>query len=201
MIRPALLLAIGLLLAPAAQGQQDKPFHKVVDAFLINAPIKMNYHYTIARGNFRQDTSGTLVLIGPGVFRLELWDKVYGSDGSSLYLHDRNTHQTVIDSLRWTEVNLWVRLLHGELPARTVVTPCESTSKGATCWELSHEEPWWQGVVETDTTTWAIREILLHEEPEWQHLVRLDIPEPWNNANPDSFIALEDLPGTRLDLR
>ncbi len=201
MIRPSLLLAIGLLLAPAAQGQQEKPFRRVMDAFLANAPMKVNYHYTLTSGDFRQDTTGTLVLVGPGVFRLELWDKVYGSDGSSLYLHDRNTHQTVIDSLRWTEMNLWVRLLHGKLPAGTVVVPGDSSSEGATRWELSHEEPWWFGVVEIDTTTWTIREILLREEPEWQHLIRLDMPKPWNSTNSDTLITLEDLPGTRLDLR
>ena len=201
MIRPALLLAIGLLLAPTAQGQQGKPFSRVMDAFLANAPMKVNYHYTLKSGDFRQDTTGTLVLVEPGVFRLELWDKVYGSDGSSLYLHDRNTHQTVIDSLRWTEVNLWVRLLNGDLPAGTVVVPGESSNEDATRWELSHEEPWWFGVVEIDTTTWTIREILLREEPEWQHLIRLDVPKPWNSTNSDSLITLEDLPGTRLDLR
>ena len=201
MIRPSLLLAIGLLLAPAAQGQQEEPFSRVMDAFLANAPLKVNYHYTLTSGDFRQDTTGTLVLVEPGVFRLELWDKVYGSDGSSLYLHDRNTHQTVIDSLRWTEVNLWVRLLHGELPAGTVVVPGDLSSEGATSWELSHEEPWWFGVVEIDTTTWTIREILLREEPEWQHLIRLDVPKPWNSTNSDSLITLEDLSGTRLDLR
>jgi hypothetical protein len=172
-----------------------------MDAFLTNAPMKVNYHYTLTSGDFRQDTTGTLVLVEPGVFRLELWDKVYGSDGSSLYLHDRNTHQTVIDSLRWTEMNLWVRLLNGELPAGTVVVPGDLSSEGATLWELSHEEPWWFGVVEIDTTTWTIREILLREEPEWQHLIRLDVPKPWNSTNSDSLITLEDLPGTRLDLR
>jgi|GEM_PF-6528870 len=201
MIRPALLLTIGLLLAPAAQGQPEKPFHKMMDAFLANTPMKVNYHYTLTSGDFRQDTTGTLILIGPGVFRLELWDKVYGSDGRSLYLHDRNTHQTVIDSLRWTEVNLWVRLLHSKLPAGTVVTPGESSSEGTAHWELSHEEPWWFSVVAVDTTTWSVREIRLREEQGWEHLVQLDVPEPWNNSNPDSFTALEDLSGTRLDLR
>jgi len=173
----------------------------MVDAFLANAPMKVNYHYTLTSGSFRQDTTGTLVLIGPGVFRLELWDKVYGSDGSSLYLHDRNTHQTVIDSLRWTEVNLWVRLLHGDLPPGTVTTLAEPSHEGMVRWELSHEEPWWFSVVRIDTSTWIIREIQLREEPEWQHLVRLGVPESWNNTNPDSFITLEDLPGQRLDLR
>ena len=163
--------------------------------------MKVNYHYTLTSGSFRQDTTGTLVLIGPGVFRLELWDKVYGSDGSSLYLHDRNTRQTVIDSLRWTEVNLWVRLLHGDLPPGTVTTLAKPSPEGMVRWELRHEEPWWLGMVEIDTTSWTIREILLHEEPEWQHLIQLDMPEPWNSTNPDSLVTLEDLPGTRLDLR
>ncbi len=192
---------MGLLLAPAAQGQQEELFHKVMDTFLAGTPMKMGYHYTLTSGDFRQDTTGTLVMIKPGVFRLELWDKVYGSDGSSLYLHDRNTHQTVIDSLRWTEMNLWVQLLHGELPVGTVVALGKSSSEGTTRWELSHEEPWWSGVVKIDTTSWTIREILLHEEPEWQHLIQLDMPQPWNSTNPDSIITLKDLSGTRLDLR
>jgi len=163
--------------------------------------MKVNYHYTLTSGDFRQDTTGKMVLLEPAVFRLELWDKVYSSDGSSLYLHDRNTHQTVIDSLRWTEVNLWVRLLQGKLPEGTVVSPGEPSGEDTTRWELSHEEPWWYSIVTVDTTTWSVREIRLCEEQGWEHLVRLDVPEPWNNTNPDSFIALEDLPGTRLDLR
>ena len=201
MIRSPLLLAVGLFLAPAAHGQQGEPFHRMVDAFLARTPMKVNYHYTLTSGSFRQDTTGTLVLIGPGVFRLELWDKVYGSDGSSLYLHDRNTHQTVIDSLRWTDMNLWVRLLHGDLPPGTVTTLAEPSHEGIVRWELRHEEPWWFSVVRIDTSAWIIREIQLREELEWQHLVRLGVPESWNNTNPDSFITLEDLPGQRLDLR
>jgi len=55
--------------------------------------------------------------------------------------------------------------------------------------------------VAVDTTTWSVREIRLREEQGWEHLVLLDVPEPWNNSNPDSFTALEDLSGTRLDLR
>jgi len=192
---------VGLFLAPAAQGQQGQPFHEMAVSLLANAPLKMDYHYTLTNSSLRQDTTGTLVLIGPRTFRLELWDKVYGSDGSSLYLHDRNTRQTVIDSLRWTEVNLWLRLLQGDLPPGTVTTLIEPSPAGMVHWELSHEEPWWFSVVEVDTNTWLVREIRLYEEQGWEHLVRLGVPESWNNTNLDSFITLEDLPGQRLDLR
>lgn len=201
MVREFVVLIAGLLVAHPVQGQQARQFQEAVTAFLVQAPLKISYHYTLTDGEFQQDTTGVMVLVRPSVFRLELWDKVYGSDGASLYLHDRNTHQTVIDSLRWSDVNPWVSLLHGELPSGTVVTAAGFSRKGEMRWELRHNEPWWSGIVAVDTTTWCIREIQLREELGWQHMVRLGVPESWNNTNLDSFITLEDLPGQRLDLR
>ncbi len=201
MVREFVVLIAGLLVAHPVQGQQERQFQEAVAAFLAQAPLKISYHYTLTDGEFQQDTTGVMVLISPGVFRLELWDKVYGSDGVSLYLHDRNTHQTVIDSLRWSDVNPWVRLLHGELPPGTIVTAAGFSRKGEMRWELRHNEPWWSGIVAVDTTTWSIREIQLREELGWQHLVRLDRPEPWEHPRPEAFMTLQDLPGTRLDLR
>ena len=155
---------MGLLLVPAARGQQEQSFRAALDAFLARAPMKVSYHYTLTGGGFEQDTTGVMVLVSPRIFRLELWDKVYGSDGSSFYVHDRNTHQTVIDSLRWTEMNLWVRLLNGELPPGTAVAAAGPAREGAARWELSHEEPWWLAVVEVDTLSWSVREMQLYEE-------------------------------------
>lgn len=201
MISILVLIAGSMLLAPASQGQPDQSFQEAISNYLARAPLRTVYQYTLTAGEFHQDTSGTLILIGPSRFRLELWDKVYGSDGSSLYLHDRNTRQTVIDSLRWTAVNLWVRLLQGELPSGTTTTSVDLSPEGLVRWELEHENPGWFGVVKVDTSTWSVREIRLREEQGWEHLVRLDVPEPWNHTNLDSFMTLEDLPGIRLDLR
>lgn len=201
MVRLHVPLVVGLLLIPPAQGQQEQQFQEEVAAYLARAPMKIRYHYTLTEGEFQLDTTGVMVLVSPSVFRLELWDKVYASDGSSLYLHDRNTHQTVIDSLRWTEISLWVRLLHGELPPGTAAARIEPSQKGRVLWELSHEDPRWHGAVMLDSTVWSIREIQLREELGWEHLVRLEVPEPWDSTSQHGHITLQDLPGTRLDLR
>jgi hypothetical protein len=162
--------------------------------------MQLDYHYSVSREEFQQDTTGTLYLAAPGVFRLTLWDKVYGSDGRSLYLHDLNTHQTVIDSLRWTDVHLWVRLLQGQLPAGTRQV-LSDTDHDLPVWILSHEAPYWQAAVTVDTAAVRIVEIRLYESAGWEHIVQLDPPLPWQSDRLETWIKLEDLPGIRLDLR
>ncbi|MFB0516175.1 MAG: hypothetical protein ACETWG_06180, partial [Candidatus Neomarinimicrobiota bacterium] len=163
MVRPHALLIAGLLFACPAMGQPERRFQDMVAAFLAQAPMLLQYHYTLTDDDFQFDTTGVMVLVGPSVFRLELWDKIYASDGRSLYLYDRNTRQTVIDSLRWTEVNLWVRLLYGELPPETIAIRARPSRKGLVRWEMRHAEPSWFATVELDSTTWTIRDIRLQE--------------------------------------
>ncbi len=169
--------------------------------FLASSPMQLSYYYSLSDGSFSQDMDGTMILIEPGKFRLDLWDKIYSSDGTSLYLYDRNTRQTVIDSLRWSDVNLWVRLLQGNLPAGTVSTRDESSPPGIIRLELLNEELQWVCTVDVDTSTRAMQEIMLKDDQGWEHLVRLEAPTLWNSMNPDSILTLEDLPGLRLDLR
>ena len=136
------LLVAFSLFAGSLAAQREPALRGVLEAYLDRAPMIVNFHYTFTQDDFRHDTSGVLILLGANVFRLELWDKVYGSDGSSLYLYDRNTHQTVIDSLRWSDLSLWLRLLNGSLPAGTDVVAA-SGQDGESRWELRHTEPWW----------------------------------------------------------
>ena len=197
----SILILSGILWAshalPPAQGEN---LDQVVAQFLSRAPMQLNYHYSISREEFQQDTTGTLYLAAPGSFRLTLWDKVYGSDGHSLYLHDRNTRQTVIDSLRWTDVQLWVRLLQGKLPPGTRQA-LSSTEHDLPVWILSHEGPYWEAAVTVDKAGARIIEIRLYESAGWEHTIRLDPPVPWKNNLMETWIRLEDLPGIRLDLR
>ena len=182
----------------AAQGEQ--PFQVVLESYLNRAPMQVDFHYSFTQGDFQHDTSGVLILLGANVFRLELWDKVYGSDGSSLYLHDRNTHQTVIDSLRWSDLSLWLRLLNGRLPAGTDVVAVPGQA-GDSRWELRHLEPRWVAEIAVDTASGSIIEITLRELAERRHRVRLSQPEPWSADRPLAVMTLQDLPGVRLDLR
>ncbi|UCD37724.1 MAG: hypothetical protein JSW54_13030 [Fidelibacterota bacterium] len=190
-----------LLLVPGLKGQPEESLQEVLETFLSQAPMEIRYHYRFTQGEYGKDTTGVIVLIEPTVFRLTLWDKVYSSDGTSLYLHDRNTHQTVVDSLQWTEVNLWVRLLNGELPSGSQVTRIESASENLVRWELNHEDPWWVSTVDVDTIAGIISEIRLEEEQGWMHVVKFEKPKPWDQQQRDDYITLQDLPGTRLDLR
>jgi hypothetical protein len=192
---------LGFLLYLSAQEPPHGRFQEVMDAYLSRTPMGISYHYSFTDGSFQQDTSGTMVILDSGKFRLDFWDKVYGTDGASLYLHDRNTHQTVIDSLRWTDMNLWVRLLQGELPTATLVRPGTPSAPDMLQWNLSHESPWWSANVVVDSISGMIREIQVSEDTGWEHRVRLDDPERRLIPDPQAFLRLQDLPGIRLDLR
>lgn len=199
MTRQVVLLTFGLLAAPWAQ-ESGASFQEVVDTFLAQAPVKVGYHYTLTRGDFQQESMGVIYLAARGVFRLELWDKIYSSDGTSLYLHDKNTHQTVIDSLRWTAMNLWVRLLHGELPPVTDVTVAPAED-GMVRFRFHHQQPDWSGEMRVDTLSGSLRDMRIIEEGELEHHIRLELPESWTEPHLDAFMQLQDLPGSRLDLR
>ncbi|MCH7497564.1 MAG: hypothetical protein IH971_06915 [Candidatus Marinimicrobia bacterium] len=193
-------LAVAQCFATALPGQELQ-LQGALRAYLDKAPMLVHFRYTLAQGSFRRDTTGVLMLPGPTGFRLELWDKVYASDGEALYLHDRNTHQTIIDSLRPSEATLWVRLLRGELPAGTVVAPPARQEGGRVLWELRHSAPWWQADVVMDTSSWAVRQILLREGADISHRLQLQEPVPWRLEQPALRLTLRDLPGKRLDLR
>ena len=199
MTRRIVLLAFGLLTVPWAQ-ESGASFEEAVDAFLAQAPVKMGYHYTLTQGDFQQEATGVIYLAARGAFRLDLWDKIYSSDGTSLYLHDKNTHQTVIDSLQWAAMNLWVRLLHGELPPLTDVTVAPGKD-GMVRFRFDHQQPNWSGEMQLDTLSGSLREIRIIEEGDLEHHIRLGLPESWTEPHRDAFMQLRDLPGSRLDLR
>lgn len=201
MPRPAAWLIAGQLVATGLSGQQDDQLRAALDSYLALAPMKVEFRYELAQGDFRRDTTGTMFLFDHDGFRLELWDKVYGSDGTSLYLYDRNTRQTVIDSLRWPEVNLWLRLLHGELPAGTKVTAAGRAASGAVLWQLRHDQPRWVAEVAIDTASWSLREVQLDESGGFSHRLRFVPPVPWDGQHPRALMTLQDLGGQRLDLR
>ncbi len=182
-------------------GQYDSQLRAALESYLALAPMRVEFRYELAQGDFHRDTTGTMFLFDHDGFRLELWDKVYGSDGSSLYLYDRNTRQTVIDSLRWPEVNLWLRLLHGELPVGTMVTPAGRAASGAVLWQLRHDRPMWEAVVAIDTAHRSLREVQLDETGGLSHHLRLAPPAPWDGQHPRALMTLKDLGGKRLDLR
>jgi len=199
MSRVRRLILLGLI-ATLTAGDGAARFQAAMGAFLAQAPLKVGYHYTVEQGDFKQEQAGTLYLARRGVFRLELWDKVYGSDGQSLYLHDLNTHQTIIDSLRWTDVNLWMRVLNEELPVGTQVTVAKGGEKGLT-FHLDYGRQW-QGVVAVDTAAHAIREIVVHErDRQFRHHIILEQPQSWDGGDSLGYVTLQDLPGLRLDLR
>ena len=193
------LLVLAAVLLIQTNSSPDSVFREELENYLARAPFKMSYHYIVEQGDFRQEETDTLFIAGAGRFRLPIWDKIYGSDGYSLFLHDRNTHQTIIDSLRWSDVNLWVRLLNGQLPSGVVVTGIENSS-GRFVYHLAYGSLW-EGLVVADTTTWAIREIILTElVDQYRHHVLLEPLVPWTAASP-RMTTLEDLVGTRIDLR
>lgn len=199
MTRPVVVIAFGLLATLSAK-ESGASFQEVIDAFLAQAPIKVGFHYTLTQGDFQQAATGVLYVAARGVFRLELWDKIYSSDGTSLYLHDKNTHQTVIDSLRWTTMNLWLRLLHGELPSGTEVTVAPAED-GMVRFRFHHQQPTWSGELRVDTLSGSLRDMRIIEEGELEHHIRLELPESWTDPHSATFMQLQDLPGSRLDLR
>jgi hypothetical protein len=201
MIRSLVILLAGLCFLYPVRGQQTEKFEEVVGGFLAQAPMQFQYQYKVTKDGFHQDTTGLMVIVSSDKFRIEFWDKVYGSDGFSLYLHDRNTSQTVIDSLRWTDLNLWVRLLQGELPTGTVAQSSTSSQDTLQTWELSHAQPWWQGLVDVVVSSGNLQRIELYEDEGWKHVVHLEVPERWDHPDQRAFLTLLDLPGVRLDLR
>ncbi len=68
-------------------------------------------------------------------------------------------------------------------------------------WELYHSAPWWQADVVMDTSSWAVRQILLREGADISHRLQLQEPVPWRLEQPTLRLTLRDLPGKRLDLR
>ncbi len=199
-MRLAAWILVAQIFTTALPGQEPQ-LQGALQAYLDKAPMLVHFRYTLSQGNFQRDTTGVLMLPGPIGFRLELWDKVYGSDGEALYLHDRNTRQTIIDSLRRSETTLWVRLLRGELPAGTLVTLSQRRESGRLRWVLHHSEPWWQAEVVIDTTSWVVRQILLEEGAGISHRLQLQDPAPWRVEQAAVRLTLRDLPGQRLDLR
>ena len=190
---------IGLPVYVVATDDDTEELIQAIESFVGRAPLTIAYHYTLIQYDFQQDTTGTLILLKPNVFRLTFWDKIYGSDGASLYVHDKNTRQTIIDSLRWTELHPWLQILNGEIPRTTRVSRLPSDGE-LSKWSLAHLEQMWICSVATDTVANRITEIRL-QEGEWEHILVLDAPLPYTNSGLTKLVSLSDLPGVRLDLR
>jgi hypothetical protein len=193
------LLLLGLPLCVSATDDDTEEFLNTIESFVDNAPMIVTYHYTLTQDDFHQDTTGTLILMESNVFRLTFWDKIYGSDGTSLYVHDKNTRQTIIDSLRWTELHLWLQILNGELPPDTRISQ-QPLDGQFSKWLLTHLQPTWSCTVIMDTLTSRLTEVRLKEE-DWEHVLRLDVPLPYAASDSVKLVSLDDLPGIRLDLR
>lgn len=164
--------------------------------------MKIDYTYTLesAEDNFKRTTEGTLFILGTGIFRVTLWDKVYGSDGTSLYLHDLNTRQTIVDSLRWSELNLWVRLLQGHLPAGSK-TAISISGKNDRSYILVNMIEHWRGELKFTGKPSMFQTIEFQDAMGWEHKIKLQSPSAIKIKDRAAFISLEDLPGKRLDLR
>jgi hypothetical protein len=193
------LFLLGLPLCVLATDDDTEEFLHTIKAFGNKAPMIISYHYTLTQDDFHQDTTGTLILIEPNVFRLTFWDKIYGSDGTSLYVHDKNTRQTIIDSLRWTELHPWIQILNGELPPDTRISQ-QPLERQFSKWLLTHLQPTWSCSVIMDTVASRLTEVRLTEE-NWEHFLRLDAPLPYADSASAKLVSLDDLPGIRLDLR
>ncbi len=193
-------LVVGWLLITTLPGQEPA-FEQVLARFLEQAPLAVEYHYLLTGEDLQRDFGGTIYLAEPAVFRLEIWDKIYASNGVLLYLHDLNTHQTIIDSLRWSEVNLWIGLLNGELPPESLVTPLEPV-QGAPGFLIESSIQPWTATAMIDTTSGLIDTIIIREmDSGWDHRISFQPPTAWEAAARDTFFTLLDLPGVRLDLR
>jgi hypothetical protein len=167
---------------------------------LSNRPLAVGYTYTLSGSGFENVTSGKLILAENNVFRVNLWDKVYSSDGSNLYLHDMNTRQTLIDSLRWPDLNIWIRILQGEIPDQTTITLVDSLTAGI-AYKLSNSEPWWEANITVETNDRCIRSLTITDSNGYTHQVDLERPVNQQITAADSLFTLLDLSGTRLDLR
>ncbi|MEE9466420.1 MAG: hypothetical protein V3W14_12705 [Candidatus Neomarinimicrobiota bacterium] len=193
-------LGAGLaFLAPLAA--QQPTFAQVLAKFVEQAPLSLEYSYNLTGSDFHREIKGTIYLAEPAVFRLELDDKVYAATDDLLYLHDLNTHQTVIDSLRWSELQPWVRLLNGELPTGTEVTSRDVNGKQPRFIIRPPREEW-TAEATLDSLSGLISTITIDDGvSELDHRIDLTIPESWVPASRDTFFTLLDLPGVRLDLR
>ncbi len=180
---------------------QEPAFQQALNRFLEQAPLAVEYRYLLTGDDLQREFKGTIYLAEPAVFRLEIWDKVYAANGALLFLHDLNTHQTVIDSLRWSEVNLWIGLLNGELPPESLITPLEPV-EGAPGFLIESSSQPWTATVLIDTASGLIDTIIIRERDSgWDHSISFLSPTAWEAAARDTFFTLLDLPGVRLDLR
>ena len=180
---------------------QEPDFQQALARFLEQTPLAVEYRYLLTGDDLQREFKGTIYLAEPAVFRLEIWDKVYAANGALLYLHDLNTHQTIIDSLRWSEVNLWIGLLNGELPPKTRVTPL-APGAGPTGYLIESLSQPWTATALIDTTSGLIETIIIREyDSGWDHRISFLSPTAWEAAARDTFFTLLDLPGVRLDLR
>lgn len=188
--------------ALTAQSEADSLLQADIDATISQAPVKIDYTYTLesAEDNFKRTTEGTLFILGTGIFRVTLWDKVYGSDGTSLYLHDLNTRQTIVDSLRWSELNLWVRLLQGHLPAGSK-TAISTSGEDDRSYILVNMIEHWRGELKFTGKPSMFQTIEFQDAMGWEHKINLQSPSAVKIKDRAAFISLEDLPGKRLDLR
>ncbi len=199
-MRGRFVLMVGWVLITSLPGQ-DAAFQQALTRFLEQAPLAVEYRYLLSGEDLEREFRGTVYLAEPAVFRLEIWDKVYASNGVLLYLHDLNTHQTVIDSLRWSEVNLWIGLLNGELPPESRITPLEPVESAPGFLIQSSTQPW-TATAMIDTTSGLIDTIIIREnDGGWDHRIAFQPPTAWEAAARDTFFTLLDLPGVRLDLR
>ena len=200
MITRIVRLGAGLaLLAPLAA--QQPTFAQVLANLVERAPLSMKYRYDLTGSDFHREIRGAIYLAEPAVFRLELDDKVYAAIDGLLYLHDLNTHQTIIDSLRWSELQPWVRLLNGVLPTETEVTFRGDNGKEPRFIIRPTQEEW-TAEATLDSLSGLISTITIDDGvSELDHRIAMAIPESWEPASRDTFFTLLDLPGVRLDLR
>ena len=199
MIRFLVVLLFGLPVCAVADDNDTEEFIQAIESIVEHAPLAITYHYTLIQYDWQQDTTGTLIIFEPNVFRLAFWDKVYGSDGTSLHVHDKNTRQTIIDSLKWTELPPWLQILNGEIPHSVSIDRFPSDGE-LPKWSLAHRGQGWFCSVTLDTLANRLTEIKLHEG-DWAHILSLEAPLPYPNAGWIELVTLQDLPGVRLDLR
>lgn len=193
-------IALLLLLHSGLAGQAANALDSLAQGMLASAPFQMAYDYSISADEFQQAISGTLYVAAAAVFRLDMFDKVYGSDGSSLYLHDRNTRQTIIDSLRMDELFIWLRLLAGHPPEDVLVGRLTGEDRGQRL-AISHTGALWSGELLLDAASGAIRQVQIIEVNGWRHSIDFQPRRPWLSQTREQWVRLEDLPGERLDLR
>ena len=181
-------------------GQAPITLDSLAQIILADTPFQLAYRYSITADDFEQTEAGTLYVAEQAVFRLDLFDKVYGSDGSSLYLHDTNTRQTVIDSLRWGDLHIWLRLLTGNPPEDLVLGKLRRDSQGQRL-EIRDRRLLWRGELLLENESGSIRQVRIVEASGWRHLIELQPRIPWQSNGAGEWVRLEDLPGKRMDLR